>query len=246
VSYNNDNIAVTDIITVISDIGKSQSLEDILLHLSGFSKQMGFTYAGIGQIINPAILGRPICEFGISDFPDDFQQQWLNKGYIMHDPVLRYALSCRSAFTWREAYDYATRYGRQIIDEARDFGLRDGVAIPVMVGRYPTGLVSLVHPDPKFSDELMARIELVCIHSYTQMLRVINAEEEDRTIALSVREIDVLHYVAAGKTNWEVGKILGIGEDTIKMHMKNITKKLDAANRAHSVSIGIRMGQILP
>ncbi len=243
---NNDNIYVADIISTISHISTSETLEDILSHLSGFSKQLGFTHAGIGQIINPTVLGQPICNFGIADFPDDFQEQWFKKGYIMHDPVLRYALSCRCAFTWREAYEYATRYGQKIIDEASEYGLQDGVAIPVMVGRYPMGLISLVHPKPLFANEDLAKIELVCIHSYTQMLRVLNAKEEDRTIALSVREIDVLHYVAAGKTNWEVGKILGITEDAIKMHMKSISRKLDAANRAHSVSIGIRMGQILP
>lgn len=243
---NDTNAVVTNVLSAIEVINACNTLDELLVGISAFSKPLGFTHAGIGQIINPAVLDRPITEVGIADYPDEFYGRWLSQGYIMHDPILRYALSYRAAFTWREAYEYATRYGRRIFDEAKEFGLVDGVAIPVIVGHYPTGLVSLVHPKPNFAAAEIAHIQLVCIHSYTRMLRIINAEKKDRTHALTVREIDVLHYVAAGKTNWEIGRILDISEDTIKMHMKNITRKLDAANRAHSVALGIREGQILP
>lgn len=243
---DNNREVLGNVLSAIKVIEACDTLDELLDGISAFSKPLGFTYAGIGQIINPAVLERPITDVGISDFPREFNDRWLAQGYIMHDPILRYALSYRAAFTWREAYEYATRYGRRIFDEAEEFGLSDGIAIPVIVGKYPTGLISLVHPDPKFSEAEIAHIQLVCIHSYTRMLRIINAEKHDRTDALTAREIDVLHYVAAGKTNWEIGKILEISEDTIKMHMKNITRKLDAANRAHSVALGIREGQILP
>lgn len=243
---DNKRDVLGNVLSAIKVIEACDTLDELLDGISAFSKPLGFTYAGIGQIINPAVLARPITDVGISDFPREFNDRWLEQGYIMHDPILRYALSYRAAFTWREAYEYATRYGRRIFDEAEEFGLIDGIAIPVIVGKYPTGLVSLVHPDPRFAEAEIAHIQLVCIHSYTRMLRIINAEKQDRTDALTVREIDVLHYVAAGKTNWEIGKILEISEDTIKMHMKNITRKLDAANRAHSVALGIREGQILP
>jgi len=243
---NNKQNVLTNVLSAISVIEACKTLDELLGGISAFSKPLGFTHAGIGQIINPIVLARPITEVGISDYPEEFSERWLSQGYVMHDPILRYALSYRAAFTWREAYEYATRYGRRIFDEAEDFGLKDGIAIPVIVGDYPTGLVSLVHPKPNFTAGEIAHIQLVCIHGYTRMLRIINAEKKDRTNALTVREIDVLHYVAAGKTNWEIGKILEISEDTIKMHMKNITRKLDAANRAHSVALGIREGQILP
>lgn len=53
---------------------------------------------------------------------------------------------------------------------------------------------------------------------------------------LSEREAEVLHWVAAGKTNSEIGSILDISSFTVKNHMQRVFKKLDVLNRAQAVS----------
>ncbi len=53
---------------------------------------------------------------------------------------------------------------------------------------------------------------------------------------LTVREIEILDWVALGKTNPEIGSILEISEFTVKNHLKRIFKKLDVFNRAQAVS----------
>lgn len=55
---------------------------------------------------------------------------------------------------------------------------------------------------------------------------------------LSRRERDVLTYVAKGNTNNEIGKLLGIAEETVKYHVSNMLRKLHARDRAHAVAIG--------
>jgi len=52
---------------------------------------------------------------------------------------------------------------------------------------------------------------------------------------LSRREIEILQWVALGKTNPEIGKILKISEFTVKNHMQRIFKKMDVSNRAQAV-----------
>ena len=52
---------------------------------------------------------------------------------------------------------------------------------------------------------------------------------------LSERELEVMHWVAAGKTNPEIGAILDLSEFTIKNHLKRIFVKLDVINRAQAV-----------
>ncbi|VAW58405.1 hypothetical protein MNBD_GAMMA11-3011 [hydrothermal vent metagenome] len=54
---------------------------------------------------------------------------------------------------------------------------------------------------------------------------------------LSPRELDVLEWVCVGKTNWEIGKILGISFCTVKIHVRNILRKLNASNRVQAASI---------
>ncbi len=54
---------------------------------------------------------------------------------------------------------------------------------------------------------------------------------------LSAREREVLRLVANGFSNREIGKQLFISEVTVKVHVRNIMKKLGARSRAHAVSI---------
>lgn len=59
---------------------------------------------------------------------------------------------------------------------------------------------------------------------------------------LSAREVEVLHQVACGDGNREIGKKLFITEQTVKAHLRHILEKLEAKDRAHAVAIGVRRG----
>lgn len=59
---------------------------------------------------------------------------------------------------------------------------------------------------------------------------------------LTAREHEVLGLVAEGHTNREIGKELGVTEDTIKKHMQGILAKLDATSRTSAVAKATRAG----
>jgi DNA-binding NarL/FixJ family response regulator len=61
---------------------------------------------------------------------------------------------------------------------------------------------------------------------------------------LSEREIEVLNLVAAGNSNKGVARELHVSEDTVKAHLKHILLKLEARDRTHAVTIGLRRGFI--
>lgn len=61
---------------------------------------------------------------------------------------------------------------------------------------------------------------------------------------LSEKEKEVLRWMAAGKGNWEIAKLLGITERTVKFHVGNLMKKLDAVNRAQAVAVATQKGLI--
>jgi DNA-binding NarL/FixJ family response regulator len=60
--------------------------------------------------------------------------------------------------------------------------------------------------------------------------------------ALTARELQVIRSVACGNANKCVAASLGISEDTVKCHMKNILIKLGAKDRTHAVVIAMRRG----
>ncbi len=62
--------------------------------------------------------------------------------------------------------------------------------------------------------------------------------------ALTAREIEVLRLIAAGNANKLIADQLSITEETVKGHVKNILSKLDANDRTHAVTIGLKRGII--
>ncbi|HJZ96893.1 MAG TPA: helix-turn-helix transcriptional regulator, partial [Candidatus Solibacter sp.] len=62
--------------------------------------------------------------------------------------------------------------------------------------------------------------------------------------ALSRRELEVLHQVAAGRRNRDIASRLFIVEETVKVHIKHIRDKLGASDRTQAVTIAARRGII--
>lgn len=63
-------------------------------------------------------------------------------------------------------------------------------------------------------------------------------------IVLSKRETEALQWAAEGKSEWEIGVILGISEHTSEKFIRSACAKLHAVNRTQAVAQAIRMGLI--
>jgi LuxR family quorum sensing-dependent transcriptional regulator len=63
-------------------------------------------------------------------------------------------------------------------------------------------------------------------------------------LSLTVRETDVLHWIAEGKTDWEIAKILNVSEHLVDKMARQIRVKCGAVNRVQAVAFAIRVGII--
>lgn len=66
---------------------------------------------------------------------------------------------------------------------------------------------------------------------------------EDDSTRLSEREQEIMHWVGHGKTNVEIGMILGISQFTVKNHLQRIFRKIDVRNRAQAISRILTLSQ---
>ena len=64
------------------------------------------------------------------------------------------------------------------------------------------------------------------------------------TADLTSRQQQVLVQLASGATNKEIGRNLEIAEVTVKLHIRQILRKINARNRAEAASIATRAGLI--
>jgi LuxR family transcriptional regulator, regulator of acetate metabolism len=58
---------------------------------------------------------------------------------------------------------------------------------------------------------------------------------------LTARELDVLRLMADGKTNGAIARALVVTEGTVKFHVKNVLRKMQATNRADAASRYLRL-----
>jgi DNA-binding CsgD family transcriptional regulator len=58
--------------------------------------------------------------------------------------------------------------------------------------------------------------------------------------SLTLREVEVLTWVARGKSAWEAGKVLGIAKRTVDEHVASAVRKLGAANRTEAIALAVR------
>ena len=59
---------------------------------------------------------------------------------------------------------------------------------------------------------------------------------------MSAREKEVLHGVAMGQSNKEIGRTLGLAEVTIKLHLRNVFRKMAVKSRSEAAVKAVKAG----
>jgi DNA-binding NarL/FixJ family response regulator len=86
--------------------------------------------------------------------------------------------------------------------------------------------------------ELLALVRLLCEGG-----RQLPAAPR-RSLTLSPREREVLELLARGYRNRAIAAALGIGEETVKSHVKKIFDKLGVSDRSAAAAIAVRDGLV--
>ena len=73
---------------------------------------------------------------------------------------------------------------------------------------------------------------------FEQQIAATNASDPH----LTQREIEVLEHLKGGRSNIDIAKALGIGEYTVKAHLKAVFGKLSVANRSEAITRAIELG----
>jgi DNA-binding NarL/FixJ family response regulator len=98
-------------------------------------------------------------------------------------------------------------------------------------------LEGVARGEPAISPGTAARI-------IDEFLRTRDGTAPAPTQRLTDREVQVLELVTDGQRNREIAVELGISENTVKFHLKNIVEKLHAQNRAELAARAVREGLV--
>jgi DNA-binding CsgD family transcriptional regulator len=95
-------------------------------------------------------------------------------------------------------------------------------------------LIFYREPGPDFSERDRALLELLRPHLHQAYL---NAERcRSATPELTPRQWELLRQVAAGHTNAQIARRLGVSEGTVRIHLQNIYGRLQVSSRTAAVT----------
>lgn len=181
----------------------------------------------------------------VTSYPQGWVREYFGEGYTDHDPVLRQAAQGVAPFQWRRL-PITTPQQRQVMEGAQAHRLLDGFTVPLKSdGEFAalTFAFDLTHRD---MDDWLARYaSFACMagmYVHDAARQVFFQQDASPEAHLTARERQCVQWMAAGKTSWEIGGILGISEKTAHIHLQNAMAKLNVATRPQLVARAFWLG----
>jgi LuxR family quorum-sensing system transcriptional regulator CciR len=179
----------------------------------------------------------------IDTYPDGWQSELRRNGLIGADPVHRASTRTNVGFRWTELPSLVPsgRRDREIFERAARFGIGDGFTVPVNIPGEPTGSCSFaVQRGNSLPAQWLLCAEQLGAHGFRAARRIHDYPAAGCRPHLSRRERQCVRLLAAGKTDWEISRILGISPDTAHQYIKRARAAYDVVSRAQLVACGLR------
>ncbi|MCR9293434.1 MAG: response regulator transcription factor [bacterium] len=135
------------------------------------------------------------------------------------------------AVVMMSTYDNPTYVARAIALGANDYILKDSSRMDVLEAVHRAA--SSEQPSER---SILRRVQA------TMEKRKDRSDSKD--VPLTNRELQVLRHIALGLSNREIGTSLDISVETVKEHVQNILRKLDAADRTAAAVWAVKSGLI--
>ncbi len=236
-----DTLSLQRTFDTIDTLAVLRTPGEILSTTASAFQQFGFSAFVLSRLprrtsnVEPYIL--------LNAWPEAWSARYLEANHYAHDPLSRHCMNSERVFSWDEIPEtlLSDPRARAVSNEARAFGLKDGLCVPLHTPLGKGGM-SLAGDEIEDTPGVRAMARLLSFYVCAAVERV--AYEETGAQRLTARERDVLSWAAMGRTAPEIAELLSISEFTVGDHLKHIRAKLGARNIAHSVAIALHTGQL--
>src|SRR5471030_1980545 len=186
--------------------------------------------------------------FILEGFNQHWRQQYIEYGFHNIDPVIKKARQYQSPNIWSSV---TLSVDDRFLNCAKNHGIRYGYSISLPLDEKYIGVLSIARKEDVFISQKEPINIIGMMSVYLQKLNSaylidFNKEKTGAIITpiLTPRELECLHWLAEGKTSWEISRILSITERTAIFHINNCMEKLGATNRVQVIMKAVRANMI--
>lgn len=215
-------------IRTISDINV---IDEIYAHACETSQEIGFKYWQCAPI-SPIIPN--IRKHGIGNLPINFLKKYIEEGIKVVDPfILIFQKANRPVIA--HTIDFSKISPSQsMLDFSDNEGIVDFVAFSIHGANNYCGVVTWCSQKTiDISDTALKHLSLYSTMLHNSFEDILSDEfrHKEKEIKISLRAREVMEWVAQGKSNHEIGMILGLSENTVKFHIKKTCSELGVNSR---------------
>lgn len=191
---------------------------------------------GVGRINPHSITG---CELISVDFPDAYFVDIRQSDGGIHSPLMQRWVERQAPVVFEPA-EHADEVPAEWLAIFEKHGLKNSLAHGVRDLNSPiTSYFNFCGLPGSITEHHSFLLRLLVPHLHGAVTRLV-AEALRRPSSalpqLTPREKEVVSWLYLGKTNWEIGQILGIAEKTVKNNLSAIFDKVGVGNRTHLLS----------
>ena len=232
-----------------------QALDNLL---AGISTEMGFDYYALVHHLDLAPMNPSLTHMeegqliALTNYPPAWVETYIAREIVTNDPVHLASHRTNVGFRWDEVDRLipVTTAHREIRCDTLKAGIEQGYTVPANVPGEANGSCSFaMHLGRRLPEENLAMAQLVGSFAF-QAARTLLLKARSKTAAapapapLTNRQLECVLLVGKGKSDWEIGRILGISEETVKHHLKAAREHYDVPRRVQVVMRAVYEGQI--
>ena len=210
--------------------------------------ELGFERTLVALIVKPA--KRLEEAFLRSNYAPEWRDTYDRNRLAYCDPTVAHCISRNTSLLWSPDI-FSSKEQKQMYEAASAYGLRSGVTLPIHGPKGELGILCFVNdrqPGRPFRhdlDHILPDLSLLRdIVCDTGVGFCTTPDIHIPTPKLTARELECLKGTAAGKTTWEISRILRCSQSVVNFHITNLRDKLGAGSRRDAVVKSLRLGLI--
>ncbi|HEY8616346.1 helix-turn-helix transcriptional regulator [Phenylobacterium sp.] len=231
--------------------------EGFARQLASLAAEIGLPYlAAAADISSPrppvGVDGRPLAET-IFRWVDPDLRYWEDRGFALRAAFIHAARQCAEPFWFRDG-TFGSWRPNAVLDALshegpiETFGVGAAIVTPTYLPGGVIGAVVWATPDADF--DVQPVFDARAGELQSKALRFVAAYDEAAggahppAVRLTRREIQCLKWAAAGKTDVEIGQIVGISLPTVRFHITNASRKMGVNGRTQAIHHAGALGYI--
>lgn len=224
------------------------SADDLYALVQSAGQEMGFDHFALVHHVDLRPVGQleshlVTSDFAVlSDYPQFWVDQYISDSIIADDPVLVASQRMASVFAWDTIPEIIklSHAQTEVIEKTQRAGLVNGLTVPVHIPGELNGSCNFAVASgrelPRKNIYMAQSIGVFAFQAARNLMARLRDMPGTPPPKLTGRQIECIVLAGKGKSNWEIGAIMGISPETVKQHLSDAQSRYDVTNRVQLVA----------